>query len=354
MATAYDAVAREGYGQQIADKAQNSTTQIKPNYMSETELRNLYGDPSKINAGYLDQLVQQGRLGYRPGEDAIDPGMDYQPGAYFSKLEDGRYMDINKVGDNWILGDPRAPSGGGVGSFLRNFVLPAAGMGILSTLGVGQGVASGINADIAAAEAGSIAAAGGGGAVPAAAGAVGAGVGNAAGGAAAAGGIGSALSNPGVIAAALGTAGNAYVADQAGGVLRDSYERDRAWQDEALNRLRASYDDPSAYLQGDQYQAAQRVVHNQLQRRDAAGGVLGNDVMRQKLMQDHAMASLENYRNGLRANAGLTNPNAGQYAEGVGMYGNILSPILSELGRASTPRPGISVSQDGTMNVNWG
>lgn len=101
-------------------------------YMTEMELRNLFGDPSQINSRYLDQLVEEGRLGYRPGEEPIDPGMDAQPGSYYTALEDGRYMGINKVGDQWLLGDPRQPSGGGIGSFFRNFVLPAATMGIAS------------------------------------------------------------------------------------------------------------------------------------------------------------------------------------------------------------------------------
>lgn len=61
-------------------------------------------------------------------------------------------------------------------------------------------------------------------------------------------------------------------------------------------KLRESYENPGAWLQGPEYQAAQSVVHNKLQRSDAAGGRLSNDIGRQKLLQDHAMAGLDKYR----------------------------------------------------------
>lgn len=106
-------------------------------YMTEMELRNLFGDPSQIDPRYLDQLVKEGQLSFAPGEDPIDPGMDLSPGRYYTKLDDGRYMDIYNVSGDWRLGDPRQPSGGGIGSFFRNFVLPAATMGVASSVAGG-------------------------------------------------------------------------------------------------------------------------------------------------------------------------------------------------------------------------
>lgn len=74
-----------------------------------------------------------------------------------------------------------------------------------------------------------------------------------------------------------------------------------------LERLKQSYADPNSYLSGPEYQASAGIALDQLQRKDAARGRLGTDVQRQKLMQDHAMASLDNYRKTLGASAGLTN-----------------------------------------------
>lgn len=69
-------------------------------------------------------------------------------------------------------------------------------------------------------------------------------------------------------------------------------------------KLKNAYDNPGAFLQGPEYQAAQNIVHNKLQRNDAAGGRLANDFGRQVALQDHAMGALSEYRNGL---SGLVN-----------------------------------------------
>lgn len=74
-----------------------------------------------------------------------------------------------------------------------------------------------------------------------------------------------------------------------------------------LERLKQSYEDPNSYLKGPEYQASAGIALDQLQRKDAARGRLATDVQRQKLMQDHALASLDNYRKTLGASAGLTN-----------------------------------------------
>ncbi len=65
-------------------------------------------------------------------------------------------------------------------------------------------------------------------------------------------------------------------------------------------RLKQTYEDPGAWLNGPEYQAAQAVTHNKLQRSDAAGGRLANDFGRQQQLQDHAMASLQGHQKGLQ------------------------------------------------------
>lgn len=358
MTTALDHVAEEGYGQKIADQTQNTPNAILEgtDYQVGEDGQIQFGDylPSGlVSEEFLKRLVNSGQMQYFPGEEPIDPGMDVQPGRYGMKLSNGLYQGAIKVGDNWMLGDPKEPSGGGLGHFLRNFVLPATLLGGASLAGIGQGATQAAvqspNAVLANTAANNAISNFAPGAVASAAGGVGA-----AGAAGAAAGVGGVLSNPAVLAAALGTAGNAYVANQAGSALRQGYQEDEAWRQQYRDRLDESYTNPSGYLNSPEYTAQQNIVHNKLQRSDAAAGVLGNDAMRQKLLQDHALASLEQHRNGIRSSLGLVNPNVNQYAQGIGMNANIMAPVLDYLGRQAAPKPGVSVNQDGRLEVVWG
>ena len=92
---------------------------------------------------------------------------------------------------------------------------------------------------------------------------------------------------------------------------KDNAQEWRNWMEEGTpdlgfyqGKLKQSYEDPGAWLQGPEYQAAQNVVHNKLQRNDAAGGNLANNFGRQVQLQDHAMGALGDYRQGL---GGLVN-----------------------------------------------
>lgn len=82
-------------------------------------------------------------------------------------------------------------------------------------------------------------------------------------------------------------------------------------------QLRQSYENPAAYLSSPEYQAIQDVVHNKLQRSDAAGGRLANDFGRQTQLQNQAMSSLNQYRQGL---AGITAQNQNAFSGANNMY----------------------------------
>lgn len=81
--------------------------------------------------------------------------------------------------------------------------------------------------------------------------------------------------------------------------------------------LRQTYDNPMSYLQGPEYQAAQAITHNKLQRSDAAGGRLANDFGRQVQLQNHALQNLGNYRTGL---ANMVSQNQQTYSGQNGMF----------------------------------
>lgn len=343
------------------------------NYMTEMELRNLYGDPSQIDPRYLDQLVQEGRLGYVPGEEAIDPGMDQDPGSYYTELGDGRVMDVFHAGGKWMIGDPRVPTKrGGVGHFLRNFVLPAATMGVASMAGIGQGVAGGMTGAeqaAAAAQSGMYGAPAAGATAAEAAG-MGAGVagGAASMGAGMAANAGSAVHQAAGSAAgqAAATAAGGGVADQisealSGGLDADTllkildfanagfqsnrndqtqkelmkmYEPFRNESFGHISRLRDTYDHPERYLQSPEYQAIQKTVHESLGRADAAKGLNANSLGRQAKLQELAMGNLANYRQGLQQNI----QTLGGIGTGQGAYNalesrnNTYAPLQSVLG----------------------
>lgn len=114
-----------------------------------------------------------------------------------------------------------------------------------------------------------------------------------------------------------------------------------------IDALRNTYTNPESFLSGPEYQAASRIALDALQRQDAAGGRLGNDVNRQRLMQDHAFAALQNYRTGL-TNAFSGTPAAlGDQSAGIGAQYNLLNSLLYENNRQSRPRTAISIGANG-------
>lgn len=358
----------------------SQTATQAPQYSLGTDAYGLRGADQSV----LDRYVQEGKLKLyqsQMGDYAEDPMQDQLRNVYNFALQDGRHQAI-RIGEDGraVVSDPYKPTGD------RNMILAAlamGGMGAISSAGMaGAGSAAGTSGANAVAGHGAIAG-GSAGAGSAAAG-VGAasqipGGGNApvteapTGPAAApnlsqlpdqAGGIGSSvqsilsaigsgLVDPRNLPALLGTLAQLYQSNTSGDLLRQSYYEDRAQQRAALDKLNESYSNPEGFLNGPEYQAAQRVIHNQLQRADAAAGNLANDAQRQKLMQDHAFAALENHRSGLRQNAQLVNPNINQYVQGTQMRSDILNPVMTEIGRRTTPQPQVSVGEDGRMKVSW-
>lgn len=104
----------------------------------------------------------------------------------------------------------------------------------------------------------------------------------------------------------------------------------------SFDKIKQSYDDPASYLNGPEFQAILDTTHNQLQRKDAAGGGLGNDWNRQLGLQRQAMTSLNQYRTPLatmatdfaRTNAGL----AGQFGQASALGNTQYAPLLRTLG----------------------
>lgn len=70
------------------------------------------------------------------------------------------------------------------------------------------------------------------------------------------------------------------------------------------DKLKTSYENPGSYWEGADFNAGFDVLHNKLQRNDAAGGRLAADAGRQSELQKYTLDSLNNYRSGL---AGVVN-----------------------------------------------
>lgn len=88
-----------------------------------------------------------------------------------------------------------------------------------------------------------------------------------------------------------------------------------------MDRLEQTYDDPNSFLEGPEYQATQRTVANELQRSDAARGMNANSLPREQKLQDYAMRSMANYRQGLQT----AGSNLAAIATGSGNVNNIMS-----------------------------
>lgn len=101
------------------------------------------------------------------------------------------------------------------------------------------------------------------------------------------------------------------------------------------DQLRQSYEDPTSWTQGPEGQALLNTVHNQLQRRDAAGGTLANSTGRQSLMQDRMLTGINQYRTGL---ANIVGDNQRTYSgqnsmfqQGAGANNSFMNPAVHSL-----------------------
>ena len=106
-----------------------------------------------------------------------------------------------------------------------------------------------------------------------------------------------------------------------------------------LGRLNESYDNPESYLGGAEYQAIQNTVHNQLQRKDAAGGKLANAFPRQAALQELAMTNLGQYRQGLSGtmnNLAAIGTGQGQI-NALNQRNSVDAPLISSLTNLTDP-----------------
>lgn len=115
----------------------------------------------------------------------------------------------------------------------------------------------------------------------------------------------------------LGVAGSAAQGRDDGKEWRDFYQRAAPDLGHYQSALRNVYDDPASYFRGADFQAAQAVTHNKLQRSDAAGGRLAADAGRQNELQKFAVNGLNDYRQNLQQ---VVNQNQ-QVATGTGAAG---------------------------------
>lgn len=123
--------------------------------------------------------------------------------------------------------------------------------------------------------------------------------------------------------------------------------------------LRQTYENPSSFLEGPEFQAIQNITHNKLQRSDAAGGRLANDYGRQIGLQDQAYRSLDQHR---RTLSGITGQNQNTYSGQNSMFmqgaqadnswmNGILNSLLSrpQQNGQTTQGDGLLRTQDGQV-----
>ena len=98
-------------------------------------------------------------------------------------------------------------------------------------------------------------------------------------------------------------------------------------------RLQQSYDDPTSFIEGPEFQAIQNTMYNQLSRADAAGGRNANSIGRQAKLQELAYGQLAQHRQGLSNSAvgiGGIATNA-QSVNSIYNGGNAAAPLISSL-----------------------
>ena len=99
--------------------------------------------------------------------------------------------------------------------------------------------------------------------------------------------------------------------------------------------LRQSYENPASYLSGPDATSSMNIVHNKLQRSDAAKGMLANDYGRQVGLNDHMIQNLGKYRSDLAQIVGTNQRTySGQNelaAAGMQADNNWMNGVLSSL-----------------------
>lgn len=104
------------------------------------------------------------------------------------------------------------------------------------------------------------------------------------------------------------------------------------------DKQKQAWEDPTSFFDSKEYQLGLDKVHNQLSRRDAAGGGLANSTQRQVLMQQHSLGAMRDYRNDL-GNVTSSNRNTAAGVASSMMQtnkdeNNANRPLLDTLGQA--------------------
>lgn len=153
----------------------------------------------------------------------------------------------------------------------------------------------------------------------------------------------------------LGAAYSTYANQQTARQLLDHYDKVAGEPAQYYGGLlRNTYTNPGDYFNSPESQAALSTVHNQLQRKDAAGGVLANDTGRQDQLFRTAMSNLNTYRTGL-ANTynNLTSTWAGLPVTGATQLQNsAFAPVFSYLGGNTSTSGATGNSSQTTATTN--
>ncbi len=289
-----------------------------------------YGGDSGVNAEEYQRQLEEAQLNtsYRFSHMQDLPGTTSQ--AHYTLNPDGTLKDVRGF-------DPKS---GFFRTPLGRFLLVAGGGAAASYAGAAEGTAAGLISEEAAAgeiASSTLGGSSGGAAAAGAAGAAGATGGGSAGAAAGAAGanaafdlfdpstwsVGGAVGGLGDLISGAGDAVGDVLGNEGVGTLLEllaanyQYQNNQRTQDKLMEmykpydqagqgllaRLNESYSNPESYLQGPEYQAIQKTVHNQLSRSDAAGGRNANSIGRQAKLQELAMGNLGTYREGLSRDA---------------------------------------------------
>ena len=153
----------------------------------------------------------------------------------------------------------------------------------------------------------------------------------------------------------FGAAYSTYANQQTARQLLDHYDKVAGEPAQYYGGLlRNTYTNPGDYFNSPESQAALSTVHNQLQRKDAAGGVLANDTGRQDQLFRTAMSNLNTYRTGL-ANTynNLTSTWAGLPVTGATQLQNsAFAPVFSYLGGNTSTSGATGNSSQTTATTN--
>jgi hypothetical protein len=146
--------------------------------------------------------------------------------------------------------------------------------------------------------------------------------------------------------------GSRQAKDQ-GNKLQKWYSDELGRRQPHLDRLNESYTNPDSFYNSNQWKGLSDVYKNSIDRTAASKGRLANPTDREVLLQNHAMKSLEDYRSGLRGNAGVVNPNQTLSAgmRGAELESRANNPWGAAVGRGGVGGPGLNGAAGGIADL---